>query len=199
MNGESLPALDTFMKQAYEQLAEGRFEEAVETFSASLTLDPNAANALRGRGLAYLQLKRWDGAAEDFRAATQLMPDEADNWIDLGISLGMKNEAYQAIDAFEALLARQPHHVRGHLELGLLYLRIGVIPKGREHLQQALAGRPTLEQRRRIESLLHEQDRLDPKRFYRPDFEALHRQRSASAPGWIRRLLQRFRRSASGR
>ena len=199
MNGESLPALDTFMKQAYEQAAEGRFEEAVETFSASLTLDPHAARALRGRGLAYLQLKQWDRAAADFRAATQLLPEEADNWIDLGISLGMKHEVYQAIDAFEALLARQPGHVRGHLELGLLYLRLGVIPKGREQLQQALAGRPTLEQRRLIESLLHEQARLDPKRFYRPDFEALHRQRRASAPAWIQKLIQRFRRSASGR
>ena len=58
MNQPSEPPAETsLMEQAYEQLTEGRFEEAVETFSASLAVQPKMAQALRGRGLARVQLK----------------------------------------------------------------------------------------------------------------------------------------------
>ncbi len=181
------------MKQASDQLSEGQFEEAVETFSASLAVRPKIATALRGRGLAHLQLKQWAQAAADFDAARILIPDDAENWIDLGISLARDDRIYPAIEGFETLLAKQPECARGHLELGMLHLRLGAIPKGREHLKQALTFHPTLEQRRFIEAALHEQDRLDRKRFYRPDFEALHhQQRSTPSPSWIQRLRELF-------
>ena len=105
----------------------------------------------------------------------------------------MDGNAYQAIDVFEALLSRQPHCARAQLELGLLYLRLGAIPKGRQHLQQALASRPTLEQRRLIESVLREQARLDRQRVYRPDFEALHREHRPSLQ-WVGNVWARLAR-----
>ena len=177
MSASSSPANDVLLQQAAEQLTAGRFEEAVETFSAALAVDPRQAQGLRGRGLAYMQLKRWSLAAADFEAARALAPEAIDNWVDLGICLAMDDKVYPAIEMFETLLATHPACVRGHLELGRLYLRLGAIPKGREQLQRALAARPSLEQRRSIESMLSEQDKLDPKRYYRPDFEALRRQR----------------------
>ena len=109
--------------------------------------------------------------------------------MDLGISLARSHRVYPAIEVFETLLVRQPDCVRGHVELGLLHLQLGAIPKGQQQLQQALTCRPTLEQRRFIESTLREQERLDRKRYYRPDFQALHQQQ-AQLP---RTLLQRLR------
>ena len=191
-------AAATLMQQAYDQLTEGRFEEAVETFTASIAMAPQEARALRGRGLAYLQLKQWPLAAADFAAARDLTPDEADNWVNLGISLAMDHKMYPAIDVFEALLVRQPACVRGHLELGLLHLRLGAIPRGQAHLQKALTCRPTLEQRRLIEATLREQDTLDKKRYYRPDFEALH-QRQAGTPSGVLQGLRRWFRQLWGR
>ena len=196
MSDELPEAAQTLMKQAYDQLTEGRFEEAVETFSASIAMGSQEAQALRGRGLAYLQLKRWSLATADFTAARDLAPEDPNHWVELAISLARDDKAYEAIDVFEELLHQQPQCARAHLELGLLHIRLGAIPKGREQLQQALTCRPTLEQRRRIESMLHEQALLDRKRFYRPDFEALHRQRQAkSSAGWlasVRTWLARF-------
>ncbi len=170
---------ETLMQQAYDQLTEGRLEEAVETFSAALAVEPHAIRALYGRGLAYRQLKQWPSAAEDFDAARRLDPGNANCWIELGLSLAMADKIYPAMEVFETLLAQQPTCARGHLELGLLHFRLGAIPKGRQCLQQALACRPTLTERRQIESFLREQDKLDRKRYYRPDFEALHRQESS--------------------
>jgi len=184
------PGTETFLMQASEQLQDGHLEEAVETFSAALAMSPQDARALRGRGLAYLQLKRWAEAAANFEAARDAAPEDPENWVDLAISLAMNNRIYPAIDVFEALLARQPDCLRGHLEFGLLQLRLGAVSKGREELQRALACRPTLAQRRMVESVLREQDKLDRKRYYRPDFDALRRQQSLAS--WGQRLRAFF-------
>ena len=181
-------------EQAYEQMREGRIEEAVETFSASIAITPREPNTLRGRGLAYAQLKQWSSAAADFDAAKTLAPDVADNWVDLGMSLAMDHQMYPAIDVLEALLTRQPEYVRGHLELGRLHITLGAITKGRQQLQKALAYHPTLSERRLIESLLQEQATLDRKRLYRPDFAALHQQELGRGASWMQQLRTLFTR-----
>ena len=185
------PAAETLKAQALEQLQGGLFEEAAATFSTCLSIQPDDADALRGRGVAYTQLKQWSSASADFRAAAALQPDDPENWVDLGVSLGMDNQVYPAIETFEAVLTKHPQHVRGHLQLGLLYFRLAAIAKGREQMHAALAARPNLEERRAIESVLREQDQLDRQRYYRPDFEAL-RKRSQSLS--LARLAQAVRR-----
>ena len=185
------PAAETLKAQALEQLQGGLFEEAAATFSACLSLQPDDADALRGRGLAHQQLKKWSPASSDFRAAIKLQPDDPENWLDLGVSLGMDNQAYPAIETFEAVLAKHPQHVRGHLQLGLLYFRLAAIAKGREQMQAALGGRPSLDERRAIESVLREQDQMDRQRYYRPDFEALSKRGQGLS---LARLAQAVRR-----
>ena len=183
-------------QQAYEQLREGRFEEAVETFSVALSLCPQEVEALRGRGWAYAELNRWTLAEADFRQAKEAVPENVDYGIDWANSLAMDNQVYRAIEVFEELLARQPDCLRAHLELGRLHFRLGAIPKGRQCLQHALRCRPSGAQRQRITATLQEQDRLDRKRYYRPDFEALNRQRQQQQGGivhYVRRLLSRWR------
>ena len=189
---ESSEASETLMEQGLEQLRDGFFDDAAETFSACLTLQPYDAKALRGRGLAYLQLKKWSLAAADFRVVTELNPDDPENWVDLAVSLGMDNQVYPAIEMFETVLAKYPKHVRGHLQLGLLYFRLAAIAKGREQMQAALVSRPNLEERRMIERVLREQDQLDQKRYYRPDFEALNKQQRGFSLSRITETIRRW-------
>ena len=207
------PASAAAMQQGFEQLKAGAFEDAIDSFTACLAIQPrqsdgaergqpDAALARRGRGMAFQQLQRWAEAAEDFSAARDLAPQELDNWVDLGISLSGDKRFYPALEVFDTLLAQHPTYFRGHLEVGLLHVRLGAIPKGREHLQRALTCRPTSEQRRKVEALLGEQARMDHKRWYRPDFEALHRQEQVAAEhGWPARLRRwwQARRSASSK
>lgn len=198
-DASSAHAPTVLMQQAYEQLQEGRLEEAVETFSASLVVAPRHANALRGRGVAYLQLKRWDLAAADFEAVRSLAPDDLDSWVNLATSLSMQPEnTYHAMTLFDELLSTHPDSLQGHWQVGLLHLRLGAIPKGRQHLQQALTCRPTLGQRRQIEAILHEQATLDRTRYYRPDFEALHQQEAQQSMGRWSRLRAWWTRGRRG-
>ena len=177
MSQSQLPeSIKMLIKQGYEHLQEGASAEAQETFSAALAIEPKSPEGLRGLGIAFFQLKQWPSAADAFHKARDLAPEETDNWVDLGISLAMDSQTYPALEVFETLLAKYPVCIRGHIELGLLYLRLGAIPRGRQQLEKVLAHRPTLAQRQFVQSILHEQVKQDKKRAYRPDFEALRRQ-----------------------
>ena len=99
---------------------------------------------------------------------------------------------YPSIEIFETVLVKHPQHVRGHVQLGLLYFRLAAIAKGREQMQAALAAKPSLEERRQIEAILREQDRLDKQRYYRPDFEALRKNRRGLSFGWMAQAVRRW-------
>ena len=175
------------LDQAYGRLREGAFEEAIERFSECLRLEPAQPRAYAGRAMGHLQLKQWPLAAADFSKARELDTGEADHWIGLATALAADHKIYDAIDVFETFLAQRPQHVRAHLQLAQLYYRLGVIAKGHQQLDLAMASRPSLAERRSIEQLKQEQLTLDKRRYYRPDFEALRRNNPPAFP-WLRRI-----------
>ena len=167
-------ALDMMRTEAYQQLREGFFEKSIDSFSACLSLAPEDAGSLQGRAIARFQIKDWAGAESDFSRAKSLAMDDAENWIGYGMTLAMQLKIYPAIAELEAAIAKWPDLVRAYIQLGLLHLKIGAITKGKDMFQEALKHRPTLAERRFIEAQLNEQNKLDAKRFYRPDFHALN-------------------------
>ncbi len=186
------PDISAMVVQAYGQLKDGRFEDAIDAFSACLRLEPAQVDAYRGRAVAYFQLKQWPRAAADFAQAKALDAGEAEHWIGLAMSLAMDHKIYEAIEVFETFLAKHPQHVRAHIQLAQLYYRLGVIAKGHAQLDLALAARPSLGERRTIEQMQHEQLALDKRRYYRPDFEALRRNTAPLFAGVFRRLKAFF-------
>ena len=181
-------SLEEMMREAFQKLRDGYFEDAREAFTHYLLLESNEAQAYAGRGMAHFQLKEWSSAARDYQKAKELQPEDLENWIGLGMSLAMENKVYEAIEVFETLLAAHPDFVRGHAQLGQLYYRLGIISKGHAQMDLALASRPSLEERRLIEELQKEQKTLDKRRFYRPDFEALRKQNKLSSGSWIKKI-----------
>ena len=192
------PELEEMIGKAFQQLKEGSFEDAKESFAHYLQLEPNVGKAYYGRAMASFQLKEWASAVEDFQKSKDLDPENLDGWIGLGMSLAMVNKIYEAEDVFTELLARHPEYVRGHIQLGQLYYRLGLIPKGHAQMEAGIKARPTLAERQLIERLLKEQKALDKKRYYRPDFEALSKENERTAANsWLRKffafLNQKFR------
>lgn len=179
------------IEQGFSLLQEGHYEDAIETFSTALALDDKIDSPHRGRGLAHLRLEQADKAEQDFLAAKTLNPKEPENWTGLALSLAVQNKIYEAIRTYEELLQMDPTFVQAYIQLGLLQFKIGAISKGRDVLKQALAHRPTLEQRRMIEATLKEQEKLDKNRYYRPDFDRLNRQTQSSTRGGS--ILNRIR------
>jgi len=64
----SSPEIREMVEQAYAQLKEGHFEDAIQAFSKCLLLEPSEARAYSGRGTAHLQLRKWQPAAFDLPA-----------------------------------------------------------------------------------------------------------------------------------
>ncbi|GEM_PF-868629 len=186
------PSLEEVMDQACRKLRDGAFEDAVEGFTHYLRLESAGAEAYYGRGAAYFQLKKWSWAADDFKKAKELNPEDRESWTGLALSLAMLNKIYEAIEIFETLLANHPDYVRGRIQLGQLYYRLGIISKGHVQMDLALNARPSLEERRLIEQLQKEQKALDKKRYYRPDFEAL-RKKNQLSDSWMKRIICYFK------
>jgi tetratricopeptide (TPR) repeat protein len=174
-------AIQAMLEQGFAELREGQFEEAVTIFTNVHAIEGNNDAALRGRGLALIQLGEAAHTKSNFLRAKDLNPDEAENWMGWGLSQAMQNKIYEAIAAYENLLTQKPNHIAAYIQLGRLQLKIGAISKGRDILTLALKHRPHLEQRRVIEAILREQDKLDKGRYYRPDFERLKNQDTIQA------------------
>ncbi|HVO33142.1 MAG TPA: tetratricopeptide repeat protein [Elusimicrobiota bacterium] len=173
-------AAEAMLDQAIRQLQDGSFENAIKGFTACLLVSPDHAAAFRGRATARFQLKDWTGAAADFLRAKELNPDDPENWLGYGMSLALQLQIYPAIGVLDSLIARWPTFVRGHIQLGLLHIKLGAITKGKRALEEALKHEPNLQERRLIETTLNEQSKLDKGRYYRPDFEDLHRKKPNS-------------------
>ncbi len=181
------PSLREIVEAAFQKLSEGYFEDARDAFTDYLLVESKDAKVYSGRAMAYFQLKDWPSAAEDFKKAGELDPDDLENSVGWAMSLAMDNKIYEAIAIFEKLLADHPNFVRGHIQLGQLYYRLGVISKGHAQMDLALAARPSLAERRQIEQIKKAQTELDKKRCYRPDFEAL-RKANTSSNSWINKI-----------
>ncbi len=181
------PSLREIVEAAFQKLSEGYFEDARDAFTDYLLVESQDAKAYAGRAMAYFQLKDWPSALADFKKAGELDPGDLENPVGCAMSLAMDNKIYEAIGIFEKLLADHPDFVRGYIQLGQLYYRLGAITKGHAQMDLALAARPSLAERRQIEQIKKPQMELDKKRFYRPDFEAL---RKANAPSgsWINKI-----------
>ena len=194
MNDSPKDPLSIALEQGFSLLREGMFEDAIDTFTTAIALDPACDQALRGRGLARLQLKQYAPAEADFAAAFKSKPADPENAMGLGLSLAVQNRIYDAMKVYEELIAQVPTHVPAHVQLGTLEFKIGAIAKGRDYLNKALTLRPTLAQRRAIEAALKEQEKLDKGRYYRPDFERLNREAPESAfSRVIKKALSRFK------
>ena len=197
MLGEtSVDVIAEILEKGFAQLQEGRFEDAIETFGDCINIEPTAAPAYRGRGISQFKLQHWVASAADFKKARELAPEGLESHVGFAMSLAMENKIYEAIDVFENLFKGHPQYIRGHVQLGQLYYRLGLIPKGHAQMEEALACRPALEERRMIEGILKEQKALDKKRYYRPDFEALNKNNQSVLKAWIQKI---FKRGKSGK
>jgi len=72
-------------KTGHLRLEDGKFEEALQNFDEALKIDQNDHNAIFGRALALMGLKRDDEALESLSRAISVKPDFAAAYADRGI------------------------------------------------------------------------------------------------------------------
>lgn len=69
------------------KIAEGKFDEAIQSLTEAIQIDPSSDLAYNSRGYAYLRSLRYQEARDDFTTALRLNPNYANAHLNLGATL----------------------------------------------------------------------------------------------------------------
>src|SRR4051812_19843052 len=103
------------LRRAAMLIQQGQFEPAWVTVHEVLNADPQSAPAIQMRGLIYAQLGHLREAAEDFRTAVALTPNDPVAHNNLGNALRPLGLWEEALAACEQALALAPDYLDAQL------------------------------------------------------------------------------------
>jgi tetratricopeptide (TPR) repeat protein len=123
-------------------LALRRHREALASFDAVLTLQPDCVEAHHGRGMALHQLRQPEAALASFDAALALQPRSAELYNSRGNALRRLRRLPEALSTYERALALQPNLAAAHNNRGLVLQALGRQREAAESYQRALTLQP---------------------------------------------------------
>ena len=98
------PAVYTELAQAYGGL--WRYHDAAQAYTKVISLTPTDADAFAHRATAFIALRLFDQAKNDFEHATAIAGDTGDNWLGLGVAHYLRQNFEEADRAFDEALSR---------------------------------------------------------------------------------------------
>jgi tetratricopeptide (TPR) repeat protein len=123
------PKLHTPYELALRDLAHHRYEDALQRLTAILadpkTTPGQAAAASNKRGVALVELKRFDEARAAFEQALQLRAGFAPSLVNLGNLHLEAGEIDKAIHYYESAVKSDDEYALAHHNLGVAYKRLG--------------------------------------------------------------------------
>jgi tetratricopeptide (TPR) repeat protein len=140
---EGLPSLrspNDWFQIAMDAEAAGRIEDAVRAYRRALPAKNVEAHFNLGNCL--YSLRRREEAAAQFVAATELAPDYAEAWNNLGIVRGELGDRANAIDALRKALDLVPHYADAHYNLAEALSAAGDLDGARRHWRAYLSFDP---------------------------------------------------------
>ena len=135
---------------------QGRLDEAMKEFQATLNLDPREAKAHLNLGLIYDRQGRPEGALQELQVALELEPNNAKIHYNLGVILARWGRTEEAKRAFENTVKLNPYDASAHNNLGVLLVQQGRIKEAMKEFETALQLDPGhTNARRNLEKLRH--------------------------------------------
>lgn len=132
------------------------------------TLSAAESNPLFKEGSEWLNCGEPAEAARCFERALERSPDFADGHVGLGIAYAIQAKIYPALDHLETAARLEPRNFYAHFKLSQLYFKLRVPQKGYEAASRALASTRSLEERRLVAQLLHEERQREKNGLQRP-------------------------------
>jgi tetratricopeptide (TPR) repeat protein len=115
---------EALVQAGIRNLSPGRYEQAVEQFTAAIALNPNSWNAYYQRGFARENLQAFDEALADYAAALQLKPDLVQARTARAGILANKGDARRAIEELTQVIRAQPN-AEAYFSRGRAYAALG--------------------------------------------------------------------------
>lgn len=102
-----------------------RPEAAIGAYREALGARPTDTKAMRSIAWLHAQGQRWADAAAWFQKATDLEPEHADTWFNIGFAQDKLGARAQAQAAFTRATELNPRHDRAWYGLGLVHAQLG--------------------------------------------------------------------------
>ncbi|MCH7537632.1 MAG: sulfotransferase [Proteobacteria bacterium] len=126
-----------------EHIRAGREEDAIECFRQALKDNPDNVDAMRFLAAVYLKQDKKLGDAEALlQRATQIAPDFAMAWFDLGQVLSKRAKRTEAIEAFRQVTVLEPRNGNAWERLASARAGAGYPEQAAEAFREAIALSP---------------------------------------------------------
>jgi tetratricopeptide (TPR) repeat protein len=131
------------VEEARRLYAERKFNRAVACMDSALLTEPNQSYWLRLRGSMLMTFNRFADEKRDFERLTQLLPGDAEAWLELGHCHRALAERDEAERAFLKTLEHSPGAVEAMVSLGALYRETGAFERAIGWLEKAVTAGPS--------------------------------------------------------
>lgn len=142
--------------------------EAAEAITPRTATLPMEVSRKFSEGLELLNHGEPSAAATCFEQIVEAFPDFADAHVALGIADAVCGQIYPALDHLEEATNLEPDNFFAHFKLGQLQFKLHVPAKGYEEMQKALDCATSVEERKLVGQLIHEQKQREEKGLARP-------------------------------
>ncbi len=158
------------------------FDSAIRDYTESLPETPQAMvvqdSALPmdlskrfSEGLELMNHGEPAAAAACFEQIVEMLPEFADAHVGLGIAYAVTGKVYPAMDHLEEAARLEPENFFAHFKLGQLMFKLHVPKKGYEEMQKAIRCATSIEERKLVGQLIHEQKQREEKGLARPTWD----------------------------
>lgn len=110
-------------------------------------------------------------AATRLEEIVQMLPEFADAHVGLGIAYAVTGRIYPALDHLEGATHLEPDNFFAHFKLGQLQFKLHVPKRGYQEMQKALDCATSIEERKLVGQLIHEQKKREQKGLARPTWD----------------------------
>lgn len=130
------------MNQGHEQLNFKKYNEAIESFTQALVLNPKLIMAYHGLTMTYLRLSNFSKAQETADKALATDPNDFNAHLAQAQVYSAQNQPGNAIKSYEKVTQLAPNLSTGFYDLGTAYTRTGKFPEAVVALQESIRLNP---------------------------------------------------------
>ncbi|HVU57899.1 MAG TPA: tetratricopeptide repeat protein [Puia sp.] len=109
---------DDVLLEADQLYQGGRYKEMIELLNQTILEESSHPEFYFFRGIAFLQLSRYDEAIDDLTRATDLKPDYFRAWQNRGVAWSLKQKYNKAIGDLSRAIELRPNHPSSYRHLG---------------------------------------------------------------------------------
>ena len=143
----SLTPTEMEVERARVQMAEKRFDAAIQTYQELLKADPKNASYMNMIGIAYLDLNKYDSAKKYFIRAAKADKKNSNAVNNLGMVYYHQKDFRHAIREYQRAIAIDPGQAGPHANLGFAFYNTNKFPEAAVQFQKALDIEPLIFER----------------------------------------------------